>query len=78
MSLESGNIEIALEAAKKLDDTGCWHRLTQLALRQGKHLIVEICYQRTKQYNKLSFLYFITGNMEKLTKMLKITDVSFL
>ena len=34
--------------------------------------IVEMAYQRTKNFEKLSFLYLITGNMEKLKKMTKI------
>ena len=36
--------------------------------------MVETCYQRTKSLGKLSFLYTITGNLEKLRKMLQITE----
>ena len=42
---------------------------------QGDHQIVEIAYQRTKNFERLSFLYFITGNTEKLRKMLKIAEI---
>ena len=35
---------------------------------------METCYQRTKSLGKLSFLYTITGNLEKLRKMLQITE----
>ncbi|VDP10190.1 unnamed protein product [Soboliphyme baturini] len=42
---------------------------------QGNHQIVEIAYQRTKRFDKLLFLYFLTGNSEKLTKMLKIAEL---
>ena len=31
-----------------------------------------MAYQRTKNFDKLSFLYLITGNLEKLGKMTKI------
>jgi len=31
--------------------------------------IVEMAYQRTKNFDRLSFLYLITGNMEKLKKI---------
>lgn len=31
-----------------------------------------MAYQRTKNFDRLSFLYLITGNMEKLKKMIKI------
>ena len=42
------------------------------ALRQGNHQVVEAAYQKTKNFERLSFLYLITGNTEKLAKMLNI------
>ena len=45
------------------------------ALRQGNHQIVEFAYQKTKNFERLSFLYLITGNQEKLAKMLKISEM---
>ena len=36
--------------------------------------VVEMAYQRTKNFDKLTFLYLITGNIEKLKKMLKIGE----
>uniref|UniRef100_A0A646QF04 Coatomer subunit alpha n=1 Tax=Hemiscolopendra marginata TaxID=943146 RepID=A0A646QF04_9MYRI len=75
LALECGNIEIALEAAKALDDKSCWERLGETALLQGNHQIVEMAYQRTKNFDKLSFLYLITGNLEKLRKMMKIAEI---
>ena len=32
-------------------------------------------YQKTKEFERLSFLYLITGNTEKLKKMLKIAEM---
>lgn len=75
LALECGNIEIALEAAQVLDDKECWHKLGVAALRQGNHQVVEMAYQRTKNFERLSFLYLITGNVEKLRKMLKIAEM---
>lgn len=75
LALESGNIEIALESARALDDKYCWEKLAEAALMQGNHQIVEMCYQRTKNFDKLTFLYLITGNLEKLKKMMKIAEV---
>lgn len=75
LALECGNIEVALEAARALDDKACWDRLGQAALMQGNHQVVEMCYQRTKNFDKLSFLYLITGNLEKLRKMTKIAEI---
>jgi coatomer protein complex subunit alpha (xenin) len=75
LALECGNIEIALESARALDDKFCWEKLAEAALMHGNHQIVEMCYQRTKNFDKLSFLYLITGNLDKLRKMMKIAEV---
>lgn len=75
LALECGNIEIALEAAKSLNNPACWEKLAEAALMQGNHQVVEMCYQRTKSFDKLSFLYLITGNLEKLRKMTKIAEI---
>jgi len=75
LALECSNIEAALEAAKGLDNKECWEKLGEAALLQGNHQVVEMCYQRTKNFDKLSFLYLITGNLEKLRKMMKIAEI---
>eukprot|EP00276_Gloeochaete_wittrockiana_P011375 CAMPEP_0184649706 /NCGR_PEP_ID=MMETSP0308-20130426/7114_1 /TAXON_ID=38269 /ORGANISM="Gloeochaete witrockiana, Strain SAG 46.84" /LENGTH=1213 /DNA_ID=CAMNT_0027082633 /DNA_START=152 /DNA_END=3793 /DNA_ORIENTATION=- len=75
LALECGNIEIALASASSLDDKDCWHRLGVESLRQGNYSVVEMCYQRTKNFERLSFLYLITGNVDKLRKMLKIAEM---
>ncbi|CAB4026099.1 Coatomer subunit alpha, partial [Paramuricea clavata] len=75
LALECGNIDAALEAARALDDKACWEKLGAVALRQGNHQIVEMAYQRTKNFERLSFLYLITGNVEKLRKMMKISEI---
>eukprot|EP00057_Strongylocentrotus_purpuratus_P019118 XP_011673592.1 PREDICTED: coatomer subunit alpha isoform X1 [Strongylocentrotus purpuratus] len=75
LALECGNIEVALEAARALDDKYCWEKLGEAALLQGNHQVVEMAYQRTKNFDKLSFLYLITGNLDKLRKMMKIAEI---
>lgn len=75
LALQCGNIEVALEAAKSLDEPDSWDQLAQAALSTGNHQIVEMCYQRTKNFDKLSFLYLITGNLDKLRKMMKIAEI---
>ncbi|XP_038045670.1 coatomer subunit alpha-like [Patiria miniata] len=75
LALECGNIEVALEAARALDDKNCWEKLGEAALLQGNHQVVEMAYQRTKNFDKLAFLYLITGNLEKLRKMMKIAEI---
>ncbi|XP_047324554.1 coatomer subunit alpha-1-like [Impatiens glandulifera] len=75
LALASGNIEIAVASAKEIDEKDYWYKLGVEALRQGNTGIVEYAYQRTKNFERLSFLYLVTGNTEKLNKMLKIAEV---
>lgn len=75
LALECGNIGIALECATRLDSTESWHKLGVEALRQGNHQVVEAAYQKTKNFERLSFLYLITGNVGKLAKMLHIATL---
>ncbi|KAJ2371755.1 hypothetical protein GGI05_007763, partial [Coemansia sp. RSA 2603] len=72
LALECGNMDIALETAKAIDKPAYWDKFSQEALRRGHVQMVELAYQRVKAYDKLSFLYSITGNFDKLTKMQKI------
>ncbi|SNX86292.1 probable COP1 - coatomer complex alpha chain of secretory pathway vesicles [Melanopsichium pennsylvanicum] len=74
LAIECGNLDVALETAESLNVNEVWDRLAVAALRQGNHKIVERAYQRTKAFDKLSFLYLITGNTEKLSKMSVIAD----
>lgn len=84
LALACGNIEAAMESAFALeqqmgdsDNTKrqVWGELGSEALRQGNHQVVEMSYQRTKDFDRLSFLYLITGDTEKLRKMLKIANM---
>lgn len=75
LAMDCGQLDVGLEAARVLDDKACWERLGELALRQGNLNILEMAYQRTKNFSKLTFLYLITGNLEKLRKMMKIAEV---
>lgn len=52
-----------------------WGQLGSEALRQGNHQVVEMSYQRKKDFDRLSFLYMLTGDTEKLRKMLKISNM---
>ncbi|KAL6511818.1 hypothetical protein OROGR_021415 [Orobanche gracilis] len=76
LALESGNIEKALESAKKIDEKDHWYRLGLEALRQGNSGIAEYAYYTIKNFERLSFHYLITGNIDKLPKMMKIAEVN--
>ena len=75
LALECGNIGVALDCCQRLDNDTYWHKLGVEALRQGNHQVVEAAYQKTKNFERLSFLYLITGNTEKLAKMLNIAAI---
>eukprot|EP00976_Prorocentrum_cordatum_P091739 1188644-Prorocentrum_minimum.AAC.6 len=75
LAVECGNIDVALTSASEIDEKETWYRLGVEALRQGNHQIVEFAYQKTKNFERLSFLYLITGNIEKLAKMMKIAEM---
>ncbi|KDQ58434.1 hypothetical protein JAAARDRAFT_128617 [Jaapia argillacea MUCL 33604] len=75
LAIECGNLDVAFEMAKVIDRADCWERLAQQALKQGNHKIVEKAYQQNKSFERLSFLYLITGSTDKLSKMQKIADV---
>ena len=64
-----------MQTAQKLDDKSIIHRLGLEAFRHGNLEIVEWCFQQTKAYERLSFLYAVNGNTEKLAKMLKIAEM---
>lgn len=86
LALACGNIEAAMASAFTLEQQSgsnqaaeggrrVWGELGSEALRQGNHQVVEMSYQRTKDFDRLSFLYLITGDSEKLQKMLKISQM---
>lgn len=39
LALECGNLEVAVEAAKTLDDKACWEKLSEMALQHGNHQV---------------------------------------
>ncbi|KAH0489134.1 hypothetical protein TgHK011_009578 [Trichoderma gracile] len=74
LAIECGNLDVAVEMAKELDKPKFWTRLATEALSHGNHQIVEMCYQKLKQFDKLSFLYLTTGDHSKLARMAKIAE----
>ncbi|EWC77901.1 hypothetical protein C923_01396 [Plasmodium falciparum UGT5.1] len=75
LSVQLGHLNNALKAARKIDKTHIWNILSVHALMLGNFEIAEYALQRTKSYDKLSFLYFFSGHIEKLKKMLSISMI---
>lgn len=74
LAIECGNLDVAIDMAKQLDKPRLWVRLGAEALAHGNHQVVEMAYQRQKQFDKLSFLYLTTGDEAKLKRMAKIAE----
>ena len=74
LAIECGNLDVAVDMAKQLDRPKLWQRLANEALAHGNHQIVEMTYQKLRNFDKLSFLYLATGNQEKLQRMAKIAE----
>lgn len=74
LAIECGNLEVAVEMAKQLDKPKLWQRLSTEALAHGNHQVVEMTYQKLRNFDKLSFLYLATGDEAKLNRMYKIAE----
>ena len=46
LALECGNLEVAVEAAKIIDDKACWEKLSEMALQHGNHQVL-----KTRQFS---------------------------
>ncbi|WBW72142.1 coatomer alpha subunit Cop1 [Schizosaccharomyces osmophilus] len=74
LALQCNNLETALDIARTIDRPEVWSHLSSESLHSGNHKIAEITYQKLRYFEKLSFLYLITGNTEKLSKMAMIAQ----
>lgn len=75
LALECGNLDIAYESAQNLDKKEHWAKLAAEALNHGNFKIVELAYQRAKNFDRLSFLYLASANETNLRQMLKIAEL---
>ena len=64
-----------MTAAQELNRPDVWSALAKEAWRQGNHEIVELCYQHMHAFDHLAFLYVVTGDTEKLRKMMRIAEL---
>ncbi|CUM64377.1 uncharacterized protein PRCAT00001979001 [Priceomyces carsonii] len=74
LALECGNLQVALEQAKVLNNHSIWSKLGEGALNQGNLDIVEFVYQQLHLFDKLSFLYLYKGDKDRLSKMATIAE----
>ncbi|KAK2718006.1 hypothetical protein QYM36_006703 [Artemia franciscana] len=74
LAIECCQIQVAKEAAMVLNNKACWEKLAEVARGQGNHEVAAGCYRRTKNISKLSHLYFVTGQLDKLKKMSLVAE----
>lgn len=75
LALDCCNICIAFEMAKEIDKTQVWEALSKVAIMAGELKVAETCYQRTKNFYKLVFLYCITGSLQKLRNITRVAEI---
>ena len=75
LALESNDLEAAFLAAGEVKEEATWLRVGELALLHGDLKVAEQSYQRGRLYDRLMFLYLITGQRDKLTKLARIFRV---
>ncbi|CAD8067026.1 unnamed protein product [Paramecium sonneborni] len=66
LALASNNLELSYRTCDDLKVPICYQQLSEEAMRQGNHNIVEVCQQKLRSSQQLAFLYTITGQTEKL------------
>ncbi|KJP88931.1 hypothetical protein AK88_01425 [Plasmodium fragile] len=75
LSIQLGHINNALKAAKKINKKHIWNLLSVHALLVGNYDIAEYALLRMKAYDKLSFLYLFSGNINNLKKMQNVAII---
>ncbi len=72
LAIASGNLEVALIAAMEMKRKDSFAALANEAIKQGNFQIAEMCYQKMLAFDKLTFLYTLTGNLPKLEKIMNL------
>jgi len=85
LAIECGEVEVAVETVMAMEKesgkgskttTKCWDDLAKYAMKIGNIQVAEIAYQKTKNFEKLGFLYLISGQITKLKKMQEIAAMT--
>lgn len=69
LAIESGNLELAIDAANEINEATLWDRLADEALSQGKLSIAESAFKKSGNMERLAFLYLISGQTQKLNAL---------
>lgn len=69
LALKSGKLEEAKEVADELKEKAYYNKLAEKAMLMGKLNIVEYCYIKSQNIDKLMFFYLLSGNFDKLRRL---------
>lgn len=72
LALECGHIDVAFECARNIDSKLIWNRFGIAALMMGNYRCVTEAYKQTLNFEKLMYLFLITGNFPTLGKLMDI------
>ena len=75
LALESNDLEAAFGAAEELNEEAAWLQVGELSLLHGDLKLAELSFQRGRLWERLSLLYLITGQRDKLAKLARIFKV---
>lgn len=73
LAMESGNLELGVDAATELADPVIWDRIADEAMAQGRFTVAEQAFKKSGNMERLAFLYLISGQTQKLNS-LKVDD----
>lgn len=69
LALQSGKLDEALVVADQIKEKSIYNKLAEKAMLMGKLSLVETCYIKSQNLDKLMFFYFLTGRFDKLKKL---------
>ena len=69
LAIQSGKLDIAVEVADQLKEKLYYNKLAEKAMIVGRLNLVEYCYVKAQNLDKLMFFYLISGKFEKLKKL---------
>jgi len=73
LALECGNVDDAFECARQINTDQCWQRFGHSALMQGNYQFVTEAYKQTRNFEKLMYLFLLTGDFPMLEKLADIS-----
>ncbi|KAL7714756.1 Beta'-coat protein [Entamoeba marina] len=68
------DLNSAYDACTSLNSPIAWRQLANAAMISGQHIYADKAYQKTRDAIRAAYLYVVTANTDKLTKIVSVTD----